>query len=390
MISRRQSILTCLALVAAMSFATGCAAPWKKKEGQSLKVLSMSSSWPWADDETLPRTPARFVDSWTDTVLHQAGKKAQRGFGGRMIFYAKEGEKPILVDGQLVVYAFDESNRLPTDQKPTRRYVFPAEQVAIHMSKSEIGPSYSFWLPWDEEGGPQTEVSLIARFQPKDGPVVVGEQTKHLLPGAQTPPDVAAAGQPPRLPDGVPYRPARITLAEAKEPINGPSSPVQQASYDSQAPELPASQRRMTTTSISLPDRLGRSIAPATAPPATPPAATSPSSAIPSANGHYGQSMVPPTASKSAFTQNAPPEFQRTPLQAAYKPLPQSPFAGQPMFGTPPQAAPGTTASWPPAGAQPLGPQLPVGTNESQWSTTVSYSPPVEAAAAPAPATPTR
>ena len=122
-------------------------------------------------------------------MLHQGGKKPQRGFGGRLIFYGEDNEKPVLVDGQLVVYAFDESNREATDNKPTRRYVFPADQVARRMSKSELGPSYSFWLPWDEVGGPQTEISLIPRFEPKEGPIVIGEQTKHLLAGRNWPED---------------------------------------------------------------------------------------------------------------------------------------------------------------------------------------------------------
>ena len=101
--------------------------------------------------------------------MTQTGKTPQRGFGGRVMFYGKDGNDPILVDGQFVVYAFDETNREPTDNKPTRRYVFPPDQVAIRMSKSELGAGYSFWLPWDEVGGPQTNISLICRFEPKKG-----------------------------------------------------------------------------------------------------------------------------------------------------------------------------------------------------------------------------
>ena len=167
-----------------MLLATGCRGPWSK----DWKVADMFDVdvTPWSDDEDEAEAPSRLVGTWTDTVLHQTGKKPQRGFGGRLIFYGKDSEKPVLVDGQLVVYAFDETNREPTDNKPTRRYVFPPDQMARRMSKTELGPSYSFWLPWDEVGGPQTEVSLIARFEPKDGAIVVGEQTQHLLPGEST------------------------------------------------------------------------------------------------------------------------------------------------------------------------------------------------------------
>jgi hypothetical protein len=334
-------------------------------------MWSLESTWPFGDDEDEPKTPVRVVGSWTDAVLHRGGQKAQRGFGGRLMFYDKEGETPVLVEGQLVVYAFDETNREPTDNKPTRRYVFPADQVSRHMSKSEVGPSYSFWLPWDEDGGAQTEISLVARFEPKDGPVVVGEQTRHLLPGKLTASAIAAATGPPRLPEGTPSRPVMPQLPQGEEPTVVPTpSPVQQASYEG-AVAPPTPQRRMTTTSISLPDRMGRSIGPVTAPAAMPtaPPTVAPISAQPAA-------IATPTATQSgatAFTQPVPGMYQRQPLQAGFQPMPQSPFAGKAMYGTPPQT-PQTNA---------LGPQLPASPAESRWETTVSYGP-AEGAAGPA------
>src|SRR5215471_323342 len=152
------------------------------------KMFSLDNTWPFRDkDKPQQGVPVRLVGAWTDTVMTQPGQKPQRGFGGRVTFYDKEGKKPILVDGQLVVYTFDEAGRQQTDNKPTRRYVFPGDQMPLHMSKSDMGASYSFWLPWDDVGGPKTEVSLICRFEPKGGGVVTGEQTHHLLPGPSVP-----------------------------------------------------------------------------------------------------------------------------------------------------------------------------------------------------------
>src|SRR5262245_6726072 len=213
-------------LLVAVTFAGlgGCATP---------KMFSLDNTWPFGDDEPKPEVPTRVSGFWADTVLHKAGEKPQRGFGGRLIFYGKDktdAEKPVLVDGELVVYAFDETGREPTDNKPTRRYVFPTDQIKLHQSEGPTGPSYSFWLPWDEAGGPQTEISLICRFQPTGGPVVVSEQTKHLLPGALRPPGTAAASTPPKLPEGIPSRPARPTLSsQLSQPPA--STGAQQASY---------------------------------------------------------------------------------------------------------------------------------------------------------------
>jgi len=92
----------------------------------------------------------------------------------------------VRVDGQLVVYAYDDDGRAAHETQPTRRYIFPREQFTRHESESKLGPSYSFWLPWDAIGGQQKNIGLIARFEPHKGPLIVGEQTRHLLPGSRS------------------------------------------------------------------------------------------------------------------------------------------------------------------------------------------------------------
>lgn len=152
---------------------------------------------PWRIGEVVsPKTPTKIVAVWTDAVLHQAGKPATRGFGGRLMFYGPEDNTPLKVEGTLVVYAFDEEGRLPTDVKPDRKYVFPPDQFARHYSKSKLGHSYSVWIPWDEVGGPRKEISLIARFIPKNGSAIISAPSRQILPGL--PPSESGAGAAPR------------------------------------------------------------------------------------------------------------------------------------------------------------------------------------------------
>lgn len=179
--------------------------------------------------------PERVVATWAEAVLHRNGQ-GTRGFGGRLFFYDRHSAKPIRVEGQLVVYAFVEDGRMATDHRPTKRYVFPPQQFAKYESESEIGASYSVWLPWDAVGGPQSEVSLIARFEPlQGGGLVVSDQARQRLPG------------PPR-PDTM--------LAEHQN-----KTEVQQASYYTNEPatkvttEPVEEKQTMTTTTISLPGR---------------------------------------------------------------------------------------------------------------------------------------
>jgi hypothetical protein len=305
-----KTIFTLTLSAAAVVVLAGCSMP-KASDFKPSKLFSLGD-----EDEPEKGIPVRMVGTWTDTVHTKAGQQAQRGFGGRLVFYGKKEEKPILVDGQLVVYAFDETGRAVTDNKPTRRYVFPPDQLPLHMSVSELGASYSFFLPWDEVGGPQTEVSLICRFEPKGGGVISSEQTRHRLPGT-IPTAAVADGKPPQLPEGVPYRPAQPTLESVQASrIQDPN--VQQASFESPLPNIvptaavngaaPINGLQMTTTSIPLPQHYHLPIGqPAAASGLAQKTLTSPPAA------HAGAPTGAPTSTNSVIA--APPQLLQSQQQ---------------------------------------------------------------------------
>jgi hypothetical protein len=350
-------------LLAALCLAAGSGCGMK--DFKPSKMFSLDSAWPFGGDGFEEGTPARVVGAWTDTVMSKQGQSPQRGFGGRLAFYDGENEKAIKVDGELVVYAFNETNREPTDNKPTRRYVFPADQMNLRMSESELGATYSFWLPWDEAGGPQTEVSLICRFQPKKGSVVVSEQTRHRLPGSL--PAVAGATTPPqapKLPEGVPSRPARPTLdslqsqrvATTGTQLASYESPAEPQAFDPNAAAAATAQltRQMTVTSISLPDNFqlhdfagaAQNAAPVThvaaqptqtvqRTPAVPPQAPPPTQPAmqmqPQMNGAYQPSQQPVMPQQPQYQQQYQP--QQYPPAASMQP-------SQPALGMPRVQAP--------------------------------------------------
>ena len=212
---------------------------------------------PWRiGDVKSSKTPTKIAAVWTDAVLHQAGKPATRGFGGRLMFYGPDGNTPIKVDGTLVVYAFDEEGRSPTDVKPDRKYVFPPEQFARHYSKSKLGHSYSVWIPWDEVGGPRKEISLITRFIPKNGgTAVVSAPSRQILPGLPTAEAPAySAAQPAPSPSA--HYAARPNPGQtgptAWTPAGG-QTPAERFSSAAESPEGRLQPGRAPTTGPSFP-----------------------------------------------------------------------------------------------------------------------------------------
>lgn len=251
---------------------------------------------PWVDDgKNDPKAPGDVVVFWQNAIHHRTGRRPTRGFGGRIMFHDQKKGDPTKVEGTLVVYAFDEENRRPGDNCPTRKFVFPAEQFAKHYSESELGHSYSVWIPWDEVGGPTAKISLIARFMPLGGAEVVSGQAKLVLPGRNFPP-AELADQGPSRDDHA-------------------GSGVRPASYDEQSPDGATQDSReqlgrMISTTIQIPPRFGSS-AP-TARTRTRPAANPSTTYQPDPGQSHGAASSRPMADHSAARDKRTPRTPST------------------------------------------------------------------------------
>ena len=231
-----------------------------------LAILSSAGCSTWMKDrrgslfakEEKPAAPTKIVAMWTDTVLYQPGISPRRGFGGRLMFYDNQNKDPIKVEGTLVVYAFVEDGRDPEKVRPDRKFVFTPEQFADRYSKSSLGHSYSVWLPWDDVGNPQLEISLIVRFEPVAGAVVVSEQTRHVLPG---PPAATVenntktvSGGPTPAPDRA--GPVRAANYQSSHEADGGRA----ANQSAQPPggDGTSGTRKLQTTTINIPSNPAR------------------------------------------------------------------------------------------------------------------------------------
>jgi hypothetical protein len=181
--------------------------------------------------------PAKFVDVWTDTILHQSGQSSVRGFGGRIMFYAKDEKKAIKVDGKLTVYVFDAAEQDAGMAIPERKYVFPAEQLPKHYSESKLGHSYSVWLPWDEVGGPQRNLVLLSRFEAVTGEMIMGDPVRQTLPGMlpQSAAKAHATGNETKAAGLDPGRPAAEGVRQVSHEAPVEAGPPQPARADTMA-----------------------------------------------------------------------------------------------------------------------------------------------------------
>ena len=173
-----QKLYVLFGLVAPV-LATGCQT-FKAKPFEPITAVVQQ------DEEFSVKTPAKVVALWKEATLDDSDGTAVRGFAGRLYFF-DQNEQPVKVDGQLVVYGFDDSNESQQRETPDKKFIIEREGLANKYSVSDVGPSYSVWLPWDEVGGFHKTIALLTMFKSIDGAIVRSEATKNSLPGKQQP-----------------------------------------------------------------------------------------------------------------------------------------------------------------------------------------------------------
>lgn len=220
--------------------------------GLASGCAGMPKGWPkampWADkapsiSESKYQAPVKMVALWSPAMYTPAGQKPTRGFGGRLYFYNAKNET-IPVQGQLVVYCYNDSNKSTDHKQADRRVAFTPEQFSGHFSPTELGASYSVWVPWDAVGNPQAEISLVPIFTAASGQVVVGSQSLGLLPGPETP---------------IPEKSVEEKIYNAKVTQDGD---VTRVGYDENLPDGTIRQQsRINTFSVTLPENLAQRVA---------------------------------------------------------------------------------------------------------------------------------
>ncbi|WP_425616405.1 hypothetical protein NA78x_000051 [Anatilimnocola sp. NA78] len=199
------------------------------------------------------QTPSRMVALWSPAMYNSPGKSNTRGFGGRLYFYNHKDE-PIPVEGQLVVYAYNDSTQRVDGRKPDRKFVFTSEQLSKHFSPAELGASYSVWIPWDAVGGQQLEISLLPVFTASSGQVILGEQSRNVLPGTTSQTATSQTQQSQVQPIIIDHRVAPASFQSPTD--NGLTQPrvngeLAEQSFYTHATQPPP-QENIRTTSIQL------------------------------------------------------------------------------------------------------------------------------------------
>lgn len=254
--SNSQYFAFAVCLIGAIAF-VGCNSVKKKSE---VNPFDADANWidPVTDDpeeEIEYGMPTSIGVIWVDSTLTHPMGPPVRGFGARVFFYDEEG-KTVRTDGELKVYAFNDSGDGSSAKVPDRKFVFRQQEFQTHYAPSDLGPTYNFWIPWGPTEGPRLTVALLPIFETKDGRVIRGEQSLNVLPGKVMVDGVESGGKRTEV-EQIGRSTTRIRRAPLNVPPGSSAYEARQVSHEQAAfTDGPLNQTRVEATTINVPPSL--------------------------------------------------------------------------------------------------------------------------------------
>lgn len=164
-------------IILACALLTGCQSNLQMKRIAAKNPMS----------KNVVKTPTKMVDVWKTYAQTTPEGKAMRGIAGRIHFYGDSKRKrSIKVDGSLSVFVFDGDEKDPARAKPLKIYKFGPETLPKHYAyKKPLGHGYDFFLPFDEIGGEEKTLCVMARFDDQlEGQLVMTQPVNTILKGS--------------------------------------------------------------------------------------------------------------------------------------------------------------------------------------------------------------
>lgn len=114
-----------------------------------------------------------------------------RGFAGQILFFAHGRTEPVLVDGDVTIYVFDDIGGLEEQSKPLHEFKFPNDAWQTYMVETHLGAGHQIFIPYTRPGAHHAKCMLKLKYTPKEGRTVYSRMAQVVLPGTKTKTPVA-------------------------------------------------------------------------------------------------------------------------------------------------------------------------------------------------------
>lgn len=189
-----------------------------------------------APPKATPQAPAaEMVCLWQAAKGPGLNGMPTRGLAGQIMFFTRHNASPVMVDGDVRIYLFDNHGTPAEQARPIHQFDCSAAEWSRYLKGNTLGMTYAVFVPYVRGGSDHAECTVQVRFTPKAGPVLYSDMATVTLPGKM---DAEDAGVIPRLPDADTLESiaeaARYTSAAPRPGLSVhtiPQNLVQQASH---------------------------------------------------------------------------------------------------------------------------------------------------------------
>jgi hypothetical protein len=227
----RWIVLAVLAVVAPM----GCASsPWLKVDKLGYRHASEANP------------VVRILAAWQIGEGQAADGKTVRGFVGQIFLLDAEKQVPVIAQGSVRIYLFDDQGTQAERDTPIHQHDFPEDSWKVRLQKTKMGPAYVVFTPYVRGGTHKSECSLRIKFMPHDGSPPVFSDLAHVtLPGT------TSKAVDPVLSTASQTSSSQVTTAGASEPAtDGSATGVQHALGEVTTSQPPAKPLTATTANL--------------------------------------------------------------------------------------------------------------------------------------------
>ncbi len=161
---------------------------------------------------------AQVMPLWADGIAVQSdpmqGGRPVPGLAARVYLFGPDLGQPLVADGTLIVYQYDDLQPPSDDQLPREVWTLDKASLEKLLKKDALGWGYNLWLPWSSYNPAIRKVGLVICYRPEKGMDAWSGQ--HILPLRGENPGPSAAG---------PKRPSSLQQARSDSPLNQFTNP---------------------------------------------------------------------------------------------------------------------------------------------------------------------
>ncbi len=129
---------------------------------------------------------SRVVCLW-EPAVGKIPNGPKRGIIGQVLFFEGRDTAPVKVDGEVVIYVFDDHGSIEDQSKPIHKLALSPEELKAVHAETAVGHSYHIPVPYPKDHGLTTTCTMRVKHTSVDGHVSYSDLASVLLLGKSRP-----------------------------------------------------------------------------------------------------------------------------------------------------------------------------------------------------------